>query len=129
LSAGRAAGFGGPRHRRVQRVVVVSVDFRVSTLSPIGVTLVPLEVDPDVVVVTPLTLVVFWLLVSVETTGASTTGAVDVSVIVVLEEEDCAKAPPVMSVASTAAASKDFIILSTPGDQSGSEDRSLLFNT
>jgi hypothetical protein len=70
-------------------LVVVSVDLRVVTVSPSGETVVPLEVEPDVLVVTPLTLVVLWLLVSVETTGAGMTGVV-VCVVVVLEEEDCA---------------------------------------
>ena len=71
-------------HRTLdQRVVVVSLDFFVATVSPIGETLVPLEVDPNEVT-TPFTVVVFWLLVSVLSTGAGMTGF-DV-VVVVLEE-------------------------------------------
>src|SRR5271170_317402 len=82
---------------RDQFLVVVSVDLCVVVVSPSGETVVPLEVEPDVLVVTPLTLVVFWLLVSVETTGAGMMGVV-VCVVVVLEDEDCAKALPVISV-------------------------------
>jgi hypothetical protein len=37
--------------------------------------------------------------------------------VVVLEEEDCAKAPPVISVTAIAAASKVLIISNSPGDQ------------
>jgi hypothetical protein len=81
---------------------------------------VPLEVEPDVLVVTPLTLVVLWLLVSVETTGAGMTGVV-VCVVVVLEEEDCANAPPVTSVTAIAAASKVLIISNAPGTQARTE--------
>jgi hypothetical protein len=89
---------------------VVSVDFRVAVVSPIGVTVVPLEVDPVVFVTTPLTEVVFWLLVSVATTGAGMTGVVVDCVVVELEEEDCANAPPVMSVTASVAANKDLIM-------------------
>lgn len=96
---------------------MVSVDFRVAVVSPIGETVVPLEVDPVVLVTTPLTLVVFWLLVSTDATGAGMTGVVVVCVVVVLEEEDCAKAPPVISVTAIVAASKDLIILNSPGDE------------
>jgi len=56
--------------------VVVSVDFRVEVVSPMGDTVVPLDEEPVVLVTTPLTLVVFWVLVWVETTGATGTGAV-----------------------------------------------------
>jgi hypothetical protein len=91
-----------------QRTVVVSVDLFVAVVSPIGETVVPLEVDPVVVVTTPLTLLVFWLLVSVETTGDGMTGVV--VVVVVLEDEDCAKAPPDNSVTASVAARRDLII-------------------
>jgi len=86
-----------------QRVVVVSLDFFVATVSPIGETLVPLEVDPNEVT-TPFTVVVFWLLVSVLSTGAGMTGF-DV-VVVVLEEVDCAKATPVIRQTAIVAAAK-----------------------
>lgn len=94
---------------RDQFLVLVSVDLRVVVVSPKGETVVPLEVDPDVLVVTPLPVVVFWLLLSVETTGAGMTGFV-VCVVVVLEDEDCAKAAPVISVTAIVAASRVFII-------------------
>src|SRR3954464_10887750 len=55
-----------------QRAVVVSVDFFVDVESPIGDTVVPLEVDPNVLVVTPCAVELFWLLVSTETDGATT---------------------------------------------------------
>jgi hypothetical protein len=147
---GRAAGFGdthrssqmdpakvlAPRHGngaasvspRDQFLVVVSVDLRVVVVSPNGETVVPLEVEPDVLVVTPLTVVVLWLLVSVETTGAGMTGFV-VCVVVVLEEEDCAKAPPVISVTAIAAASKVLIISNSPGGSGENGDRSPWFRT
>ena len=103
-------------------MVVVSVDFRVAVVSPIGETVVPLEVDPVVLVTTPLTLVVFSLLVSVETTGAGITGVVVDCVVVVLEleEEDCAKAPPVMSVTAIIATNADLIMSNSSGESGGS---------
>jgi hypothetical protein len=94
--------------RRDQRTVVVSVDLFVAVVSPIGEMVVPLEVKPVVLVTTSLTLLVFWLLVSVETAGAGMTGVV--VVMVVLEEEDCAKAPPDSSVTASVAARRDLII-------------------
>jgi hypothetical protein len=104
--------------------MVVSVDFRVAVVSPIGETAVPLEVDPVVLVTTPLTVVVFWLLVSVATTGAGMTGVVVDCVVVVLEEEDCAKAPPVMSVTASVAANKDLIMLNNSRGSGASGNRS-----
>jgi hypothetical protein len=98
----------GPRD---QRTVVVSVDFFVEVVSPVGETVVPLEVDACELVTTPLTVVVFWLLVSTDATGAGITGVVVVCVVVELEEEDdCANAPPVNKVTATVAASKVLII-------------------
>jgi hypothetical protein len=104
------AARGNPRG---QRTVVVSVDFFVAVVSPIGETVVPLEVDP-VLVTTPLTVVDFWLLVSVETTGGGMTGVV-VCVVVVLDDVDCANAPPVMSARAIVAASKDLVMANSPG--------------
>jgi hypothetical protein len=89
-------------------MVVVSLDFFVAIVSPDGETVVPLELDVDVLVTTPLMVLVFWLLVSVETTGAGMTGVV--VVVVVLDEEDCAKAPPVSRVTAIAAASRVLIM-------------------
>jgi hypothetical protein len=106
-------------------VVVVWVEFFVAVVSPVGETVVPLLVDPVVLVTTPLTLVVFSLLVETVATGAGMTGVVDVCVVVVLEEEDCAKAPPAIKVAAIVAASKDLIMSNSPGDRGGSGDRSL----
>ena len=94
--------------------MVVSVDFRVDVVSPDGETVVPLEVDPVVLVTTPFTLVVFWLLVSMATVGAAGIGVDVVCVVVVLEDEDCAKEPPVISAMVIAAASKDLIMSSAP---------------
>lgn len=51
--------------------------------------MVPLEVDPDEFVWTPLESDVFWLLVSVEVDDGGTTGVVD-WVVVELEDELCA---------------------------------------
>jgi hypothetical protein len=103
-------------------LVIVSVDFCVSTVAPIGVTVVPLEVVPDVLVVTPFTVVVLSLVVCVETKGAGITGAV-VCVVVELEEEDCANTPPVITVMAIVAASKVLIISISPGAR-GKRDRS-----
>jgi len=91
-------------------VVVVSVDLRVVVVSPIGDTVVPLEVDPLELVTTPLTLEVRSLLVSVDVSGIGRTGVVVVWVVVELEDEDCAKAAPVINVTAIVAASKAFII-------------------
>jgi hypothetical protein len=90
-------------------VVVVSVDFLVVVVSPIGDTVVPLEVDPLEFVTTPLTLEVRSWLVSVDVTGIGATGVVVVWVVVELEE-DCARAAPVIKVTAIAAASKALII-------------------
>jgi len=100
-------------------VIVVSVVFRVAVVSPIGETVVPLEVEAAVLVTTPLTLVVFSVLVSTDGTGAGMTGIVVVCVVVELEEDDCAKAPPVLRVSVIrvsviAAASRVLIILNSP---------------
>jgi len=96
-----------------QRTVVVSVDFFVDVVSPIGDTVVPLEVDPVVVVETPLELVVFWLLVSTATDGITAVGVV-VDVVVELEDELCAKAAPVIKVTAIVATSMDLIMSVSP---------------
>jgi hypothetical protein len=95
-------------------VIVVSVVFRVAVVSPVGETVVPLEVEAAVLVTTPLTLVVFSVLVSTDATGAGMTGVVVVCVVVELEEDDCAKAPPVIRVRVIVAASRVLIILNSP---------------
>ncbi len=99
-----------------QRTVVVSVDFRVAVVSPDGATVVPLDVEPLVLVTTPLTVVVLLLLVSVETIGAGVvTGFVVVCVVVELDDDDCAKVALVMSEMAIVAANKHLIISSSPG--------------
>jgi hypothetical protein len=108
-----------PSRRLGQRTVVVSVDLRVAVVSPSGETVVPLEVEPVVVVTTPLTVVDFWLLVSVEVTGAGMAAGIVVDVVVVLEEEDCAYAAPVISVTASVATNQDFIMSNSPVDQIG----------
>jgi hypothetical protein len=108
-----------PSRRLGQRTVVVSVDLRVAVVSPSGETVVPLEVEPVVVVTTPLTVVDFWLLVSVEVTGAGMAAGIVVDVVVVLEEEDCADAAPVISVTASVATNQDFIMSNSPVDQIG----------
>jgi hypothetical protein len=90
-------------------VVVVSIDFLVVVVSPIGDTTVPLVVDPLELVTTPLTLEVRSWLVSVDVTGIGATGVV-VVVVVELEDEDCANAAPVIKVTVIVAASKALII-------------------
>jgi hypothetical protein len=103
---------------RDQRVVVVSVDFRVAVVSPVGDMVVPLEVVSVELVTTPLTLVVFWVVVSTSTRGAMTTGAAVDWVVVVVEDEDCAKAPadipPVTKAAANVAASGNLVISISP---------------
>ena len=90
---------------------MVSVDFRVVVVSPIGDTVVPLEVDdPLELVTTPLTLEVRSLLVSDEVIGIGTTGVVVVWVVVELEDEDCAKSAPVIKVTAIVAAIKALTI-------------------
>lgn len=90
-------------------MVVVSIDFLVVVVSPIGDTTVPLVVDPLELVTTPLTLEVRSWLVSVDVTGIGATGVV-VVVVVELEDEDCANAAPVIKVTVIVAASKALII-------------------
>lgn len=90
-------------------MVVVSVDFLIVVVSPIGDTIVPLEVDPLELVTTPLTLEVRSWLVSVDVTGIGATGVVVVWVVVELDE-DCAIAAPVIKVTAIVAASKALII-------------------
>jgi hypothetical protein len=95
-------------------VVVVSVDFRVAVVSPVGDMVVPLEVVSVELVTTPLILVVFWLVVSTATSGAMTTGAVVDWVVVVVEDVDCANAPPVIRAAVIVAASNNLFISISP---------------
>jgi hypothetical protein len=98
-----------------QRVVVVEVDFRVAVVSPVGATVVPSEVDV-VPVTTPLMeVVVFSLWVSTDAAGGGTTGVVAVCVVVELDEEDCAKAPPDIRATAIVAARTRLIILNCPG--------------
>jgi hypothetical protein len=89
-------------------------EFRVDVVSPAGETVVPLEVDPDELVSAPLTLVDFWLLVSVEVDDGRTTGGVVDWVVVELEDELCAKAVPVIKEATIVAASRVLIISNAP---------------
>ncbi len=93
---------------RDQRMIVVSLDFFVTANSPAGETVVPLDVADELLVMTPFTLLVFSLLVCVETIGAGATGVIVVTVV--LEVEDCANAPPVIRVTAIVAASKVLII-------------------
>ena len=73
----------------------------------------PLEVDPDELVRTPLTSDDFWLLVSVETDDGGTAGVVD-WVVDELEDELCAKAPPAIKDATIVAANRVLIISNAP---------------
>jgi hypothetical protein len=94
-----------------QRVVVVCVELCVAVVSPIGETVVPLEVDVEPVT-TPLTVVVFSLWLSTDA-GGGVAGVVVVCVVE-LEEEDCAKAPPVIRATAIDAASTCLIMLMFP---------------
>ena len=98
--------------------MVVAVEFRVDVVSPAGETVVPLEVDPDELVWTPLASDVRWLLVSVETDDGGTTGVVVDCVVVELDDEFCAKAAPVIKEATIVAASKVLIMLNAPRELS-----------
>jgi hypothetical protein len=100
--------------------VVVSVDLRVAVVSPIGDTTVPLELDLFVSVTTPLTVDVFSLLVETEASdGIGARGVVVVCVVVELEDESCANATPLISIAAIVVASKVLIISGAPGGASG----------
>jgi hypothetical protein len=92
-------------------VVVVCVELCVAVVSPIGETVVPLEVDVEPVT-TPLTVVVFSLWVSTDAGGGA--AGVVVVCVVELEEEDCAKAPPVISAMAIVATSTRLIMLMFP---------------
>jgi hypothetical protein len=106
----------GPMVARDQRTVVVSVVLCVAVVSPEGDTVVPLELDLLVSVITPLTVDDVWLLVELETSdGIGATGVVVVRVVVELEDELCAKATPLISVTAIVAASRDLIITGSPG--------------
>jgi hypothetical protein len=96
-----------------QRVVVVWVEC-VAVVSPVGATVVPLDVDA-VLVTTPLTVVVFSLCVSTDE-GDGATGVV-VCMVVVLDEEDCAKALPVIRATAIVGTSKCLIMLRFSRDQ------------
>jgi hypothetical protein len=85
--------------------VVVSLDFVVSVAVPVGDTVVLLLLAVELVT-TPLTLVVFSLLLETSPTGAGTV----VCVVVVLELEDCANAPPAIRAMAIVAASMVLII-------------------
>jgi hypothetical protein len=85
--------------------VVVSLDFVVSVVVPVGDTVVLLLLAVELVT-TPLTLVVFSLLLVMSPAGAG----IVVCVVVVLELEDCANAPPAIRVMAIVAASMVLII-------------------
>jgi len=88
--------------------------------------LVPLEVEPDELVMVPLasTLDDLWLLVSVEIVGDGTIGAV-VWVVDELEDELCAKAAPVIRVSAIVAANRVLIIKNPPLGIRCGRDRAL----
>jgi hypothetical protein len=112
----RSIPHGEDRKSRYQRTVVVSLDLRVAVVSPIGDTLVPLELERLLSVTTPLMVDVFWLLDEVDVSdGIGVTGAV-VVVVVELEDELCAKAPPLNNVTAIVAASKILIMSDAPGN-------------
>ena len=107
--------------------VVVVVDFRVSTASPVGDTVLPVELEWLVSVTTPLTLVVRWLLVETDVSdGIGAAGVTVVCVVVEFEDDElCAKPAPDIIVTAIAAASKVLNISSTPRELSANGDRSL----
>jgi hypothetical protein len=90
-------------------VVVVSEDFRV-VVSPYGETVVP-PVEVWVVSVTPLVVSVVWLLLELPPPYTEA-GAVD-WVDVVLEDEVCARATPVI-IARAVVATRKYLIMSCP---------------
>jgi hypothetical protein len=90
-------------------VVVVSVDLRV-VVSPYGETVVP-PVEVWVVSVTPLVVSVVWLLLELPPPYTEA-GAVD-WVDVVLEDEVCARATPVI-IARAVVATRKYLIMSCP---------------
>jgi hypothetical protein len=94
-----------------QRTVVDSLDLCVVT-SPLGVTVVPLEWV--VSVTTPLSLVVVVRRLLSTEPDRGRAGAVVDWVVVEVEDDDCAKAPPVINVRTVVAASKDLITLLPP---------------
>jgi len=99
-----------------QRTVVVSLDLRVAVVSPVGDTVVPLELERLLSVTTPLTVVEFEVeLDTEESDGIGTTGVV-VDVVVVLDDELWAKAAPVINVTASVAASRVLTMLEAPGD-------------
>jgi hypothetical protein len=91
-------------------VVVVSVDLRV-VVSPYGETVVP-PVEVWVVSVTPLVVSVVWLLLELPPPYTEA-GAVD-WVDVVLEDEVCARATPVIIARAVVATRKDLIMSCPP---------------
>jgi hypothetical protein len=108
---------GEDRRSRYQRTVVVSLDLRVAVVSPVGDTVVPLELERLLSVTTPLMVEVFSVLDEVDVSaGIGVTGAVVVVVVIELEDELCAKAPPLNSVTAIVAASKILIMSDAPGD-------------
>jgi hypothetical protein len=84
--------------------VVVSVDFFVVARSPAGVMPMPFELVCVLSTVTPLLLVLCWLLLELEPPYTGTGVAVVDWVDVVEEEEVCAIATPVINVRAAAAA-------------------------
>jgi hypothetical protein len=109
---------------RDQRVVVVSDDFRVAVVSPVGDTVVPLESDRLVPLTTPLALDVCWLVVETEESdGSGATGVVVDCVVVELEDELSANAAPATSVTAIVATSNVLIMSVSPGQLEASGDR------
>jgi hypothetical protein len=97
-------------------VVVVAVELCVDVVSPDGDTLVPVEVEPDDLVMLPLasTLDDLWLLVSGEIVGDGTTGAVVDWVVDELDDVVCAIAAPVIRVTAIVAANRVLIMGNAP---------------
>ena len=93
-----------------QWTVVVSVDFFTVARSPAGVTPMPFEEVCVLSTVTPLVLVLCSLLLELEppytTAGAAVVDWVDV----VVDEEVCATATPVIIARAVVAASQDLIM-------------------
>lgn len=93
-----------------QRTVVVSVALRVVATSPFGAMVVPVVTARVLSVVIPSTSVVRWLLLQlVEPDDGATIGAV-VTVVVVLVDDVCAKAKPVIKAKIVVAVRQVFII-------------------
>jgi hypothetical protein len=119
VDPGQPTGINGSKHARQRsgyRTVVDSLDFRVVARLPFGVTVVPAEEDLVLSTSTPLLSTVCLLEVVLLPPSIGAGAAVVDWVDVVLEDDVCASATPVIKASAVVAASQVLIMCQAPKD-------------